>query len=351
MKRLTVICCLVLLATMLSGCKQSGKTGATGTNGQPPVTQKQVTAIPLELSYVDRQGELVLLSLNQALAITNRKVLSGRDNLQSGLGYYWSPDGTEVSYAVQLPNELREVKFVGIEKDGTAEGVRATLKEEKEWDALCSASWSPDGSLLAADYGTSSERELKLLDAATLKQVAALNCTMNFTWSPDGSLLALGVVEPMNPPLPVESGGSVTTVIYSVKDGQTLVVKKGTASDLFWPERWLGPDQLLVRDTLYRGPDTDKRLLFQIAGSQIRQLAFDADSDQVTLVEKKVTDRAKTEFQADYVAPFAWSPDQKWLAFAVFKQYVDSIYVTPAGKYNPVLIDQGWTPEWRPPVR
>jgi hypothetical protein len=70
----------------------------------------------------------------------------------------------------------------------------------------------------------------------------------------------------------------------------------------------------------------------------------------MTNVEKEVTDRAKTEFQADYVAPFAWSPDQKWLAFAVFKQYVDSIYVTPADKYSPVLIDQGWTPEWRPPV-
>lgn len=62
----------------------------------------------------------MLVSLDNALKVTDRKILSGQDNVQPSLGYHWVPDGAKVSYMVELPNDFTEVKFVGVSMDSLA---------------------------------------------------------------------------------------------------------------------------------------------------------------------------------------------------------------------------------------
>ena len=101
--------------------------------------------------------------------------------------------------------------------------------------------WSPDGRHLLLDSGTGVARQLTVVEVASgavLYETSALG----YAWSPDGLHLALGLRQPLQTPISLETGDSVSLVILTLETGGSQVIFEGTPERLYFPRVWL-PDE------------------------------------------------------------------------------------------------------------
>lgn len=252
----------------------------------------------------------------------------------------WSPDGKTLAYIHQVDEQnLGQVMLYNLDEERSAALVEAPERSGE-------LEWSPDGRHLLLDSGTGSVRQLAIVEVASgavLYETSALGSA----WSPDGLHLALGLCQPLETPLSLETGDSVSLVILTLETGEKQVIFEGTSKQLYFPRAWL-PDGRLFFDQL----DWDERIqtgdyarwtatytsghIDEPQPAQDIPAAFDRDA---------ILARLPDEFRSASTHSFSWSSDGQWIVF----QFGNGIYLFDwkAGG-EPRYLADGTSPVWQP---
>ncbi|MEJ5308605.1 MAG: hypothetical protein WHX52_02430 [Anaerolineae bacterium] len=252
----------------------------------------------------------------------------------------WSPDGKTLAYIHQADGQNHgQVVLYAVDAEQSD-----TLVEAPEHAGALE--WSPDGRHLLLDSGTGAVRQLAVVEVASgavLYETSALG----YAWSPDGLHLALGLRQPLDTPISLETGDSVSLAILVLEAREMQVVFAGTSERLYFPRAWL-PDGRLFFEQL----DWDERLqtgddsrwtMHYITGridepqpTQDIPTAFDREAILARLPE---------EFRSASTHSFSWSSDGQCMVF----QSGNSIYLFDwAAGGEPRLLADGASPVWQP---
>lgn len=261
----------------------------------------------------------------------------------------WSPSGRWLACIVRDDGADRGEIFVY----EPASGQRAKVAVRQDW-ALCSAAWSPDEKYLAVDSGTGCcGRTLEILSLADATagrwvSVGAANYCLSALWSPGGAHVAMGVEEPVEPPLPVERGNSVSVALLAIPSLQQRVVIRGTRDWLCSPIEWRGEETLVYEmKPAEPGPGRDVRIMGVnpfLEGAQPWPTGLNrGDSGQAELLAG-VPDELAGE-----AGEFSVSADGRFVVFSALEGGARRVYVLDrktGGK--PRVIGEGSSPALRP---
>lgn len=296
------------------------------------------TAKHFVLSFVSPDGRLMQAVLDEDLQLINDEVILDTGTV---IAYDWAPDGSRMACVILLPDNTRELRV-------QAAGAKPTLLGEPiKGEAFSGVSWSPDNRILAVEVGTSaSGRELLLYDGVSLRPVSPpLSYAYTYAWAPDGSALALGQSEAVDPPVPVEDGRSASTVIYNFATGTYRVVKRGTSEHMYVPERWLSPNELVLRNYLADGPhQLVKARLNSTGEAELMPL----DEELQSRRQAEVTAAAKANLNLGEVTCIVWANDGHYLAFTASQQHESWVYVFSVRSGKVIRVAPGTMPKWKP---
>ncbi|QPC82049.1 WD40 repeat domain-containing protein [Phototrophicus methaneseepsis] len=122
--------------------------------------------------------------------------ISGIDSGRSD-GLDWSPDGSRLAVIFQRGlNEAIEIRFL----DATT-GQQLSSVDVASFGSLGRVSWSPDGSLIAANYAGRTETYLFVWDGNTgelYQQISTDGNIRDFDWNPSSTQIATSVVSTQN---------------------------------------------------------------------------------------------------------------------------------------------------------
>jgi len=252
----------------------------------------------------------------------------------------WSPDGKTLAYIQQVDEQnCGQVMLYNLD----AERSTALVESPEHAGAL---EWSPDGRYLLLDSGTGAVRQLAVVEVASgavLYETSALG----YAWSPDGLHLALGLRQPLDTPISLETGDSVSLAILVLETREMQVVFAGTSERLYFPRAWLPDGRLFFEqldwdERLQTGDDSRWTVRYtagRIAEPQAAQdipAAFDRDA---------ILARLPDEFRSASTHSFSWSSDGQWTVF----QFGNGIYLFDwkAGG-EPRYLADGTSPVWQP---
>ncbi len=288
------------------------------------------------IAFIGVDGNLWLLDLHTR----RRQRLTTHGHADSPS---WSPDGRMLAYIYEDPHSgIRYVHLYDILErvDRPVAGLQDPF--------LSDVTWSPDGRYLAGDIGCCPQgRIMRILDMRDERIVSKYEYSLGYAWSPDGTQLALGVEQPVEPPLPVGEGTSNSIIILKVGQNAFRKVIEGNREYLYWPVAWL-PDGRLVYKRLctHCAEEGASPELWEVkieAGKIHKpQRAVDIPA---MYDRQRVLSRLPPEMRGAQTGEFSWSPDGRWVVFHVNR----SIYLlnwVEDGRH--LYLTEGTKPAWRP---
>jgi len=252
----------------------------------------------------------------------------------------WSPDGKTMAYIYQVDEQnFGQVMLYNLDEERS----EALVEAPERAGAL---GWSPDGRHLLLDSGAGAVRQLAVVEVAS-GAVLFETSALGYAWSPDGLHLALGLCQPLDKPLSLETGDSVSLVIFTLETEETPVVLEGTSERLYFPRAWLPDGRLLFEqldwDERVQTGDYSRWTMHYTAGridepqpAQDIPTAFDREAILARLPEG---------FRSAATHNFSWSSDGQWMVF----QSGSSIYLFDwAAGGEPHRLADGTSPVWQP---
>jgi dipeptidyl aminopeptidase/acylaminoacyl peptidase len=241
----------------------------------------------------------------------------------------WSPDGTRLAFSYQVnDSSLAEVRIYD-----QAEGTQVTVwTDAEELTPLAlpfrKIGWSPSGRYLYLSQGCCVVGTLYVLDLESRMLVGSYASSSEI-WSPEVDLLALSVPQPVEHPIPIETGDSSSVALVRPGEITPTVVLTGTETRLYSARAWLSGDELLYEQSdLYE------------EGARIEESWWEAQIAVSTnappsVVASRRLETLPVEYDAQAFderlsqwlpgASFAdqvWSPDGTWV---VFRAYGDGL--------------------------
>ncbi len=159
----------------------------------------------------------VLLVVGGASAAAASPIRQLTDNASESLRPAWSPDGAKIAFQRSDNGDAFQIYVM----DANGQNVRRVSAGNVD-DRH--PSWSPDGKTIAVDSGTSTQREIWLIDVASTRrtQLTRVGANASFpSWSPDGTRLAF-----------YEYRGGAADLWTIGRDGKELVqITQGLATE------------------------------------------------------------------------------------------------------------------------
>ncbi len=167
----------------------------------PPGELTRESAIPrrVGLGRADHRRTLVVLrAIEIALAVAALSLYAGLASVAASpirqltatttanMRPAWSPDSTRIAFQRSEADDRSHI-YVMDADGGNAHAVTAGDVDDRH------PAWSPDGKLLAVDSGTSTQREIWIIDVASTRRTQATKLGANASfpsWSPDGARIA-----------------------------------------------------------------------------------------------------------------------------------------------------------------
>ncbi|MBN1658225.1 MAG: PD40 domain-containing protein [Anaerolineae bacterium] len=303
-----------------------------------PVSARSASLANAEglIAFVDSERRLCLIKPNGR----NLRQVSA---VGEAFAPAWSPDGETLAYIYQeSAEEPRRATLYRL--DG---GLPVSVGTPEQ--TLRSLAWSPDGRYLLLDSGTSMAGRFEVVHPATFDSVYRAS-GVGFAWSPDGGRLALGRLQPLQDPIGIESGDSVSLAILEIGEQTPRVILTGTPEVLYFPRAWL-PDDKLLYDRLDWNESTGTGEYSQwtvIVGDEVGtpqpvERVAPPYSRDATLA------RLPEQFQNATTGSFSWSQDGRQLVFHTRLDGQMDIYLFDWEQGGePVRLVGGTSPAWRP---
>ncbi len=215
-------------------------------------------------------------------------------------------------------------------------------------ESLYSLAWSPVGHYLLLDSGTGMVRSVAIIDMMTHQVIHRL-AAVQYAWSPDGKRLAFGQPRPLETPIPIESGDSVSLAVLEIGQQGPRVVFEGSAKVFYILHAWL-PDGRLFYERLDWDENTrqDTGSLWTVMIDNTVGEPQPAMNIPPQFDREAVLARLPQEFQNPATGSFSWSPDGRWLVFHAGKGPQMGIYLLDwdEGK-QPLYLTEGTWPAWQ----
>ncbi|MBN1136478.1 MAG: PD40 domain-containing protein [Anaerolineae bacterium] len=309
-------------------------------------------------SGTDRQSRLVIVDVTTGQI--KDIITTVYDN---GSSYGWSPVGEQLAYIQGVELEPREAVLYDL-----ATGFRCTptaaISEDwisetlggitSDWfhETLIILNWSPDGRYLLLDSGTSPERCVVILEAATGRIENGL-IARGYAWSPDGRRLAFGQAHPLETPIPIGSGDSIDIAVLEIGQPTPRVVLEGSSEVGYYPRSWLPDGRLLYTRLNWNETATDhytsEWTLLIDGGNAEPQPAEDLPPDLNPDVRAGLPIAYQGLANASH---FSWSSDRRWLVFQAGDPMNASIYLFQwQSNTPPYRLARGTDPAWQPRPR
>ncbi|MBU6422973.1 MAG: PD40 domain-containing protein, partial [Chloroflexi bacterium] len=144
---------------------------------------------PLDVTILARMVLVVvavLLVVGGASAAAASPIRQLTNTASESLRPAWSPDGTKIAFQRSDNGDAFQI-YVMDANGQNARRLSAGNVDDRH------PSWSPDGKTIAVDSGTSTQREIWLIDVASTRrtQLTRIGANASFpSWSPDGTRLA-----------------------------------------------------------------------------------------------------------------------------------------------------------------
>jgi len=213
----------------------------------PPV-QPSATPVPTEppappetlIAYVDGSGLLCLMGSD---SLSAPECITADGGAASPA---WSPDGQKLAYLHGASPQMPTARslFVYDLASQTNQAIAVNIADEWFFEALREVEWSPNGLYLLLDAGTGATRRKVVVDAAAggvLNDFSTPRCA----WAPDGGRLVLGQLTPLDTPISIETGQSLSLAVLTVGQTDAAVILEGTAAVLYTPQAWLPDGRVL----------------------------------------------------------------------------------------------------------
>ncbi len=351
-----------LCVTLLGACTEQSLTrpAPTSATGTPPTsfpvegtkpTASPATATPppsvvetatpprnAEIAFIGADGLLRLLALDgdRETLVTER----GR-----AISPAWSPDGNGLIYCMS-------------ESDAGPWSIMVYRPEDSSQEQLArpdgpvqGVTWSPSGRLVAVECGTSMASELLIVEAPSGRIVHDLAIMGGYSWSPDGGRIVFGQRRPLDKPISLEAGDSVSLAVLDIGQAEARVILEGTSQVLYFPKAWL-PDGRI----LYWRLDWDEKqqsgawTTWTVALGDRTAEPEPAQRLPLAYDPPALLARLPSEFQdPTTTAEFSWSPEGRWVVFRAGPCPPCGIYlydVVEGGAPN--RLADGTSPTWRP---
>ena len=256
----------------------------------------------------------------------------------------WSPDGRTLAYVYQeSTDELR--RAILYEMDDRRHS--HALGNPDRY--LRSLAWSPDGRYLLFDSGTGVAGRVVIVEVTTGRVIHELEA-VGYTWSPDSGHLAVGQPQPLETPISVEGGDSVSLAVLEMGRQRPQVVFEGSSEVLYFPLAWL-PDDRLLYDRLDWNEKTQhgehSRWMITLDGPV--STPQPATGIPPAFDREAILARLPKAFQDPATGSFSWSSDGRWLVFHAGEWPDMGVYLLDweEGEQPHRLADGAW-PAWQP---
>jgi len=248
--------------------------------------------------------------------------------------------GWERAYIYEDPrNGVRQVHLYDLLRD--VDRPVATLQDS----FLSNVTWSPDGHYLAGDIGCCPEgRALRIVETSDEQVVGEYGYSLGYAWAPDGKHLALGVEQPVEPPVPIGRGNSNSIAIVEVGKSDIQKIVEGTQEYLYWPVAWLPDGWLLYKRLFTKEGVSPEWWEIKVEEGKTHKPKRAMDVPPVYNWQR-VLSRLPLEMQNSQVGGVSWSPDGRWVVFHM-KQGIYLLNWVEGGK--PQYLVEGTNPIWQP---
>ncbi|MEA3308296.1 MAG: hypothetical protein U9Q70_02125 [Chloroflexota bacterium] len=259
----------------------------------------------------------------------------------------WSPNGQLLAYIYQEEgSEIRKAHLYNplnktdrlIEADGDPR--------------LALVNWSPHNRYLVLDVGCCSGRSLSIVKVSDGQIVDELGA-FGYAWSPNGDRLVFGIRAPLEVPIPVEPGDSISLAMIQVGAGQQpQVIFTGTNQARYFPFAWLPDGRILYNrldwdESTQTGDQTWWTVTF--TGDGEKNEPQPAENIPPAYNRDTVLARLPAEMQNPGTGSFSWSSDGKWIVFYAGEGADNSIYLFNwAEGGQPNRLAAGIYPSWQP---
>jgi len=285
------------------------------------------------IAFVGADGNLWVFDLNTR----SRQQLTTHGRADNPA---WSPDGRTLAYIYEDPRSgVRNIHLYDLLR-----GIDRPVEALQD-PFLSNVTWSPDGRYLAGDIGCCPEgRILRIIDINDKQVVGEYEYSLGYAWSPDGKRLALGVEQPVEPPIPLGGGHSNSIVIVEVGKNALQKVVEGSREHLYWPVAWLPDGRLLYGRICIEEGTSPELWEIEIEEDKIHKPQRAVDIPAI-YDRQRVLSRLPSELRNSQTGEFSWSPDGQWVVFHT-KQGIYLLNWAEDGK--PQYLVEGTRPVWQP---
>jgi hypothetical protein len=314
-----------------------------------PAPTETPTPLPLDLT----DAEIAYLDIEHHLWVTNADGTAHRQLTQTGFAMSptWSPDGQTLTYVyAESENGLRQVMLYDLSRQ-QAQTLKLDISDSWIYRTLGQAMWSPDGRYLLLDYGTSPARGLILVEVASGQVVQEFGTEGGYAWSPESDAVAIGQRRPLDEPIGVGSGDSVSLAVVEIGAAKPRVLFEGSAEVLYFPWVWLPDGRILYsRVDWDEAAQSGDESLWTVTwkDGQVGEpqpaagipLRYDFD-----VVQKHIKERSGLPI----LGRISWALDGRRLAFQGGKYPDYGVYLMDwEAEDPPYRLAEGTSPAWRP---
>ncbi|MGQ9684619.1 MAG: hypothetical protein ACUVX9_19015, partial [Anaerolineae bacterium] len=200
----------------------------------PPTEQANSAPPGAEIAFLDADGRLWLLGLDGSRR--TQLTTEGRAAARA-----WSPDGSTLAYGLST---AASGPWLLMLCNPESQGLEVLAQFDQPIAALA---WSPDGSNLAIECGTSIAGSLDVLEVSSGRVLHHQAIVGGCAWSPDGSRLVFGLRRPLDKPISIETGDSISLAVLEIGQAEPQTILEGTSQALYLPKAWLPDGRVLYQ--------------------------------------------------------------------------------------------------------